>query len=348
MKQQSSLGTADWDNVDEDSVQLVAKKTNGFTIRDLTEIMRWAVTCAFERCSELSISSADLVKAATLVRPSALKSIDFTVPTVKWSDIGGSGEAKEALQQCVSWCLGEGKALFEKFKMTPPRGVLLYGPPGCSKTMLAKALANESNMNFVSIKGPEVFSKWVGDSEKAVRTIFNRARAVAPCVIFIDELDGMCGHRGGGGVSDRVISQFLSELDGLPAAMSKKTDSIMLVAATNRPENIDGAVLRPGRIDRKVYVGLPNVEERKAIASIGLRSMPVGPGVDAQLIAERTNGYTGAEIIAVCKESAFHAIAVSDAADVVGVADVEAALIKVRPRVTAADEAWYHRWARKT
>jgi SpoVK/Ycf46/Vps4 family AAA+-type ATPase len=328
------------------ALAVVAENAHGCTQRDLHRLKSMVVSEAFQRCGSTDKwTPGDVELAAKRLRPSALRNMEVAIPNVTWADIGGSLAAKSALQDCVDWCLGKNRWIFESFHLSPPRGVLLYGPPGCSKTMLAKALANESKMNFISIKGPEVFSKWVGDSEKAVREIFRKARAVAPCVVFVDELDGMCGHRGSGGVSDRVISQFLTELDGLPAAMSEKSDSIILVAATNRPENIDGAVLRPGRIDRKVYVGLPDVEERVAIALMHLSRMPTHPEVTAAYVAERTQHYTGAEVVAVCKEAAFHALERDFATDAVTLEDLEAALTKVKPRISAKEVEWYKKWA---
>ncbi|KAK7199170.1 AAA family ATPase-like protein [Novymonas esmeraldas] len=322
----------------------VAERAHGFTQRDLHRLVETAVVTAFQTRQSVAPTDADLRAASATVRPSSLKRFEVSVPNVTWADIGGSAEAKQTLCDVVEWCLGKQSWVFTEFNLTPPKGVLLYGPPGCSKTMLAKALANESHMNFISVKGPEVFSKWVGDSEKAVRDIFERARAASPCVVFIDELDGMCGHRGRGGVSDRVISQFLTELDGLPAAFAETKNALVFVAATNRPDSIDGAVLRPGRIDRRVYVGLPTLPERCAIAEIQFRHLPVAPELTASYVAARTEGYTGAEVVAVVKEAAFHAITNDAQAAHVAVSDVDAALAKVRPRINAKDVEWYRDW----
>ncbi|GET90859.1 aaa family ATPase-like protein [Leishmania tarentolae] len=330
--------------IGEACLQEVAARAHGFTQRDLHRLAETAVVRAFQTRQSIEPTEDDLRAASAAVRPSSLKRFEVSVPNVTWADIGGSAEAKQTLCEVVEWCLGKQSWVFTEFNLTPPKGVLLYGPPGCSKTMLAKALANESHMNFISVKGPEVFSKWVGDSEKAVRDIFERARAASPCVVFIDELDGMCGHRGRGGVSDRVISQFLTELDGLPAAFQEKKNALVFVAATNRPDNIDGAVLRPGRIDRRVYVGLPTLPERCAITEIQFKHLPVAPELMANYVAERTDGYTGAEVVAVVKEAAFHAITANVNASHVTVADVNAALQKVRPRINAQDVEWYKHW----
>ncbi|EPY21425.1 AAA family ATPase [Strigomonas culicis] len=324
----------------------VAAHGHGFTQRDLFRLAEASVLEAVRRDGRVeALTAADIHTARRAIRPSSLQQFDVAIPEVTWADIGGSAEAKRTLQEVVAWCLGKQAWLFQEFRLTPPKGVLLYGPPGCSKTMLAKALANESRMNFISVKGPEVFSKWVGDSEKAVRDIFARARAVAPCVVFIDELDGMCGHRGSGGVSDRVISQFLTELDGLPAAFSEKSNALIFVAATNRPDNIDGAVLRPGRIDRCVHVGLPTQSEREAIVAIQFRRMPTEAALTARFVAERTEGYTGAEVVAVVKEAAFTAISEDAMAEQLLTRHVLVALRKVTPRISAADVQWYKQWA---
>jgi SpoVK/Ycf46/Vps4 family AAA+-type ATPase len=338
-KEKNGLPT--FDALNHDTILAVAGQLNGCTQYDLSRIVGLSIIHAFEVRGNTMVNNDDFRAAALQVRPSALRSFETTVPTTRWDDIGGSEDAKKVLQECVEWCLGKQKWIFDKYNLSPPKGVLLYGPPGCSKTMLARALACESGMNFISVKGPEVFSKYVGDSEKAVREIFRRARAVAPCVVFIDELDGMCAHRGHGGVADRVIAQFLTELDGLPSAMSTKSDSIIFVAATNRPDNIDGAVLRPGRIDRKVYVGLPQLGERKEIAKIQLSRIPHSKGITASWIADHTEGYSGAEIVAVCKEAAFHAIERNPAIDCIEVLDIEVSLKKIRPRISAKDVEWY-------
>ena len=332
-------------DVSEEAIVRVAADSHGFNQLDLRKLCRVALSVAFNRTGRPTIFNEDLIAASRRVRPSVLSTLEVGIPNVRWSDIGGSDEAKAVLQECVAWCIGQQQSIFAHLGLPPPKGVLLYGPPGCSKTMLAKALARESGMNFVSVKGPEVFSKWVGDSEKAVRDVFRQARAAAPCVVFIDELDGMCGHRGGGGVSDRVISQLLTELDGLPAASSSATDSIIFVAATNRPENIDAAVLRPGRIDRKVFVGLPNAAERESIAKLHLSKVPRDEAlVTPAIVAARTEGYTGAETVAVCKEASFQALARSINADRLEGSDLEAAFVKVRPRISEQEVDWYRKW----
>ncbi|KFG34909.1 ATPase, AAA family protein [Toxoplasma gondii p89] len=211
-------------------------------------------------------------RALRHVKPSALKSVAIEVPQVKWDEIGGYASVKKSLQECVEWPLKYAH-LFRQLKVSPPRGVLLYGPPGCSKTMMAKAVATESKMNFISVKGPELFSKWVGESERAVREVFRKARQNAPCVIFFDEVDAMGGDRetgDAGGVDSRVLSQLLNEMDGIGPVRE-----VIVIAATNRPDLLDAALLRPGRLDRLVYVPLPDWEARREIVVKMLKNMPV-------------------------------------------------------------------------
>ncbi len=326
----------------------VASTCHGFHPLDMRVLVdiAWSLACAEPAAG--AIAAKHLRQARRHVQPAALRSLNAAPPPpLKWSDIGGSDEAKNELQQCLAFASASARQAFARFGVAPPRGVLLYGPPGCSKTMLAKAVASEGGMNFISVKGPEVFSKWVGDSEKAVRDIFERARAAAPCVVFIDELDGMCGKRGGGGVGDRVIAQLLVELDGRPsaAASSATSDGIVFVAATNRPDCIDEAVLRPGRIDRRVFVGLPALADRAAIAAIALRRIPLQPGLDINaLVASRTEGYTGAEVVAVCKRAAENAVHEAADIDAVEQRHFDAALLQVKPRTTAAEIAAYRSW----
>ena len=190
----------------------------------------------------------------------------------------------------------------------PPKGILMYGPPGCSKTLIAKALATETGLNFIAVKGPEIFSKWVGESEKAIRQVFHKARSAAPCVVFFDEIDAVASKRGGNdgdvsNVSERVLTQLLTELDGV-----ETLNDVTLVAATNRPDVIDKALMRPGRIDRIIYIPLPDLQTRTEIFNIHLRETPLACGVNIDDIIVQTEGYSGAEITAICREAALAAL----------------------------------------
>jgi transitional endoplasmic reticulum ATPase len=223
-----------------------------------------------------------------------MREVFVEVPDVKWEDIGGLGDIKQELQEAVEWPL-KYQGAFTYADATPPKGILLYGPPGTGKTLMAKAAANESQANFISVKGPELLSKWVGESEKGVREIFRKARQAAPCIIFFDEIDAIAPTRGGdfgnSHVTERVISQLLTELDGLEILTN-----VIVIAATNRPDIIDPALLRPGRFDRLLYVPPPDRDSRIQIIKIHTRKKPLTEDVTIEQLADHTDGYTGADI----------------------------------------------------
>jgi len=248
----------------------------------------------------------DFLEAMKDITPTAMREVVVQVPKVKWEDIGGLEEVKRELKMAVEWPLKYPK-LFEKAGARPPKGILLYGPPGCGKTLLAKAVATESEANFISVKGPELLSKWVGESEKAVREVFRKARQAAPCVIFFDEIDALAPARGSGigdsRVTERVISQLLTELDGI-----EELKDVVVVAATNRPDLLDPALLRPGRFDRLIYVPPPDEKARLEILKIHTRGKPLAEDVDLEEIAKKTEGYTGADLEALCDTAALLAI----------------------------------------
>ncbi|GIX63459.1 ATPase, AAA family domain containing protein [Babesia caballi] len=250
----------------------------------------------------------DFKMALNVTRPSALRELYVHVTNVRWEDIGGYEDVKTVLKECVEYPRTY-SAAYEKMHVQTPRGVLLYGPPGCSKTLMAKAVATESHMNFISVKGPELFSKWVGESERAIRQLFRRARTNAPCVIFFDEMDSISVSRelsDSGGVGSRVLSQLLNEMDGINALKQ-----VLVIGATNRPDLMDAALLRPGRLDRLVYIPLPDVRARKSIFSIYLKRLPTD-GFDVEAasaeFATSTEGCSGAEIAMICRESAMSAL----------------------------------------
>jgi transitional endoplasmic reticulum ATPase len=226
---------------------------------------------------------------------------------VSWEDIGGLETVKQELQETVQYPV-EHPEKFEKFGMAPSKGVLFYGPPGCGKTLLAKAIANECQANFISVKGPELLTMWFGESEANVREIFDKARQSAPCVLFFDELDSIANQRGSssgdaGGAADRVLNQLLTEMDGMG---SKKT--VFIIGATNRPDIIDSALMRPGRLDQLIYIPLPDEKSRLSIFKANLRKSPLAPDVDVETLARFTNGFSGADITEICQRACKFAI----------------------------------------
>ncbi len=302
-------------------LDVLAELTNGFVGADLEALCKEAAMHALRRVipeidieaeeipaeilENLKVTKEDFMEALKNIEPSAMREVLVEVPRVKWDDIGGLEHAKQELMEAVEWPL-KYPEVFEATNIKPPRGILLYGPPGTGKTLLAKAVANESNANFISVKGPELLSKWVGESEKHVREMFRKARQVAPCVIFFDEVDSLVPRRGGIGdshVTERVVSQLLTELDGM-----EELKDVVVIAATNRPDLIDPALLRPGRIERHIYIPPPDKEARKEIFKIHLKGKPLAEDVNIDELAEKTDGYTGADIEAVCREAGMLAI----------------------------------------
>ncbi|XP_010271923.1 PREDICTED: calmodulin-interacting protein 111 isoform X2 [Nelumbo nucifera] len=256
--------------------------------------------------SLLKVDFTDFEKAKMKVRPSAMREVILEVPKVRWDDVGGQNEVKKQLMEAVEWPQKYQDA-FKRIGTRPPTGVLMFGPPGCSKTLMARAVASEAGLNFLAVKGPELFSKWVGESEKAVRSLFAKARANAPSIIFFDEIDSLAIIRGQESdrvsVADRVMSQLLVELDGL----HERVD-VTVIAATNRPDKIDPALLRPGRFDRLLYVGPPNEIDREDIFRIHMRRMPCSSDISMRELAHLTDGCTGADISLICREAAIAAI----------------------------------------
>jgi len=234
--------------------------------------------------------------------PSALRETVVEIPNVTWEDIGGLEDVKRELKETVQYPV-EHPEKYQKFGMSPSKGVLFYGPPGCGKTLLAKAIANECQANFISIKGPELLTMWFGESEANVRDIFDKARAAAPCVLFFDELDAIAKARGSslgdaGGAGDRVINQILTEMDGVGA---KK--NVFIIGATNRPDIIDPAILRPGRLDQLIYIPLPDLPSRIAILKANLKNSPVAKDVDLEFMAKQTQGFSGADLTEICQRA---------------------------------------------
>jgi transitional endoplasmic reticulum ATPase len=240
------------------------------------------------------------------ISPSALREVFIETPDVTWDDVGGLAETKARLQEAIQWPM-EYPDAYKQVDLQSPKGIMLHGPPGTGKTLLAKAVANEANSNFISIKGPELFDKYVGESEKGVREIFEKARSNAPTVIFFDEIDSIATKRGSGGsdsnVGERVVSQLLTELDGL-----EELEDVIVIAATNRPDLIDDALTRAGRIERKIEVGEPDEETRLEILKIHTRNRPLADDVDIEHLAAETDGFVGADLAALCREAATTAV----------------------------------------
>ena len=298
-----------------------AENTHGFVGADIEQLAKEAAMGALRRIrpeldleedeipaetlEKLEVTEDDFKQALRGVEPSALREVFVEVPDVTWESVGGLEGTKERLRETIQWPL-EYPEVFEQMDMQAAKGVLLYGPPGTGKTLLAKAIANEAQSNFISIKGPELLNKYVGESEKGVREVFEKARSNAPTVVFFDEIDSIAGergrHAGDSGVGERVVSQLLTELDGL-----EELEDVVVIATTNRPDLIDAALVRPGRLDRHVHVPVPDEEARRKIFEVHTRGKPLAEGVDLDDLAARTDGYVGADIEAVCREASMAA-----------------------------------------
>merc|ERR1719197_394611 len=257
--------------------------------------------------ASMAVNMENFRHALGVANPSSLRETTVEVPNITWDDIGGLVSVKNELREMVQYPI-EHPDKFEKFGMNPSRGVLFYGPPGCGKTLLAKAVANECQSNFISVKGPELLTMWFGESEANVRDTFAKARAAAPCVLFFDELDSIAQQRGNsqgdaGGAGDRVMNQLLTEMDGVGA---KK--NVFIIGATNRPDIIDPALMRPGRLDQLIYIPMPDYESRLSILRATLRKSPISSDVDLDFLAANTEKYTGADLTEICQRAAKMAI----------------------------------------
>ncbi len=301
-------------------VESLAERTHGFVGADLEILIREAASHTLRRneihpdeshpddatLASLTLTAADFDAALQGATPSALREVFVEVPDATWDDVGGLAETTQRLRETVQWPLEHPEA-FDRVTLRPAKGVLLYGPPGTGKTLLAKVVANEAQSNFISIKGPELLNKYVGESERGVRDVFEKARTNAPTVLFFDEIDAIAAERGGGssdgGVGERVVSQLLTELDGL-----EELEDVVVIATTNRPDLLDNALMRPGRFDRHIHVDAPDEDARRQIFAVHTRERPLAADVDLDVLAERTDGYVGADIEAVCREAATVAV----------------------------------------
>ncbi|XP_004855002.1 spermatogenesis-associated protein 5 isoform X1 [Heterocephalus glaber] len=337
----------------------LANSAHGYVGADLKALCNEAGLCALRRVLRkqpnlpdgkvaglVKITLNDFLQGMNGIRPSAMREVAIDVPNVSWSDIGGLENIKLKLKQAVEWPLKHPES-FIRMGIQPPKGVLLYGPPGCSKTMIAKALANESGLNFLSIKGPELMNKYVGESERAVREIFRKARAVAPSIIFFDELDALAVERGSspgaGNVADRVLAQLLTEMDGI-----EQLKDVTILAATNRPDRIDKALMRPGRIDRIIYVPLPDAATRREIFNLQFHSMPISNEVELDELILQTHTYSGAEIIAICREAALLALEENIKANCIMKKHFTQALSIVTPRIPESLRRFYEDYQEKS
>ena len=341
-------------NVD---LEELARKTHGFVGADVNSLAKEAAMNVLRRnlnkfdleedeeipqetLELLKVSKKDFDEALKIVRPSAMREVLVETPNTKWKDIGGVKDVKRDLKEAVEWPLKFPDS-FTRMGITPPKGVLLYGPPGTGKTLLAKAVANESEANFIQIKGPSLLSMWVGKSEEGVRKIFERARQVSPCVIFFDEIDSLAGKRGnsmsgGSKVTENVLNQLLAEMDGI-----EDLQNVIVIGATNRPDMLDSALMRPGRFDRIVYVDVPDKAGRLSILKIHTEGVPLDKSIDIKKLADETEGYTGADLESLVRESAMLALREDIDTKKVTKKHFEKAMDKVQPSVSQEDQGRY-------
>jgi transitional endoplasmic reticulum ATPase len=326
----------------------LADITHGFVGADLEGLCKEAAMSALRRIlpdltleeeervpkellDKLIVNMNDFKEALKMVEPSAMREVFVEVPKLKWSDVGNLNHVKQLLREAIEWPL-KYKGAFKRMGIKPPKGILLYGPSGTGKTLLAKAVAAETESNFISVKGPEVLSKWVGESEKAIREIFRRAKQVAPCIVFFDEMDAIATIRGtevGTKVGERIVNQLLTELDGLV-----ELRDVVIIGATNRPDLLDPSLLRPGRFDRHILVPPPDESGRLEIFKVHTKNMPLAKGVDLKPLAAQTKDYTGADIEAVCREAAMFALRKNLKSKEVTMENFQSALKEIGPSMT--------------
>lgn len=314
-------------NLSEEDIISISEKTHGFVAGDLIKLFKEAYTSTLISSSpQITKSSLDL--HLQNIKPINLKDIIIDIPNVKWTEIGGNTSIIASIRQSVEWPLKHPES-FKRLGISPPNGTLLYGPPGCSKTLIAKALASESGLNFFAVKGPELFSKYVGDTEKAVRDVFKKAKMASPSIIFFDEIDAMATQRGGdsgSGVEDKVLCQLLNEMDGVEGK-----EKVVIFAATNRPDILDKALIRPGRFDRLIYIPPPDEKGREEIFKIFLSKMTIEEGVDFKELSQMTEMFSGAEIAKVAREAGMMALSEDTEAKFVGIKHIKHAIKSTKP-----------------
>ncbi|KKN50957.1 hypothetical protein LCGC14_0627460 [marine sediment metagenome] len=343
------------------SIREFSQITHGFVGADISAVCREAAMAALRRylpkidleadfidpelLEQIEVTKEDFEEALKEVVPSGIREVFVEVPNVTWDQVGGLQDLKQRLIEAVEWPLSH-PTIFTRMGVKPPKGILLYGPPGCGKTLLARAVATESEANFISIKGPELLSKWVGESEKAIREIFRKAKMASPCIIFFDEFDSIAPSRGrhtsDSGVSEKVLSQFLTELDGLEVSKD-----LVVIAATNRPDILDPALIRPGRIDRILLVPLPDEAGRLEILKIFTKGMPLASGIDIEDLSEMIEGFSGADIETWCREAAMIALRENIRARKVTYENFKDARKDVNPTLTREIIDWYEKFGDK-
>ena len=341
------------DDVDIDHLSAI---THGYVGADIASLAREAAMKCLGRnlpefdldrpvssaiLASMRVTSDDFKEALRDVEPSAMREVSVEIPEVSWEDIGGLENVKKTLKELIELPL-QNPDCYRNVGITPARGVLLYGPPGTGKTLIAKAVANECKVNFISIKGPEIMSKWMGDSEKAVRQIFKKAKQIAPSIIFLDEIDAIApkrGHLNDSGTTERVVNQLLTSMDGF-----EDMERVMVVGATNRPDIIDQALLRPGRFDSLTLVPLPDTKDREAILRLNTKNMHLD-NVDFKILASKTEWFSGADITALCRESGLNAI--RNGRSSVSQSDFEKALKNVYPSCDKNMMKWYEEFSKK-
>lgn len=335
----------------------LAERTQGFVGADLLALVQEAAMRCLrenlpdldlekeaippERLEKIVVTKKNFEDALMEAEPSALREIYVEMPTVTWDDVGGLDEAKQSIIEAVEWPI-KSPEKFIQMGIKAPRGILLYGPPGTGKTLIAQAVSRESNANFISVKGPEMFSKWLGESEKAIRETFKKARQVAPCVIFFDEIDSVASMPGmestDSRTSERVLNQLLTEMDGLESLRD-----VVVIAATNRPNLLDPAILRPGRFDRLVYLGSPDRKGRLKIFRIHTKDTPLADDVDLETLADITEGYVGADIESVCREAVMIALRENFDIESIEMRHFREAMKKVKPTITENIAQFYEK-----
>ena len=331
-------------------LEAISSKTHGFVGADLESLCKEAAMNVIRRelpnfnvkdgevsqelRSNLKVTAEDFIAARKLVRPSSLREVLVEAPDVNWTDIGGLVELKEELREAIEWPL-KFPTTFQRMGIKPPRGILMYGPPGTGKTLLAKAVANESESNFILVKGPELLTKWVGESEKGVRKIFEKARQTAPTIIFFDEIDALATRRGldaGSQVTERVVNALLAEMDGL-----EELTDVVVLAATNRPDLVDPALMRPGRFDRIISTTLPGEKTRLEILKVHTKDMPLAENVNFEELNKKLEEFNGADIQGLCREAGMMALRKDKDSKTVTHADFEKALEKTMPSLKQED-----------